>query len=123
MWESKPRWEATLSDGTVIYRNDEELRGSTWVAMRNYLLDNPHLKIVSFTFGFRDNLRSLPSNAKGYYFRNSIIGSLSGSKSSFLVGFLEDGVCKVEKWELPEMTFLNSEERPLEEAGESLILC
>jgi len=122
LWESKARWCVTLSNGLNVYRNDEQIGTSSWVLLRNFLLENPEIKIVKMFIGFRDNTVALPDNADGYYFRNSVIGSLSGSKSSFLAGVLEDNVCKVGKWEIPEMQFIGNEIRPLEEAGESLIV-
>lgn len=114
-------WVVRLSDGTSVYQNDWEIRDSAWALLGEYLGERPTLAIERFTFGFRDNTRSLPEYAQGYYFRNSVVGSFSGSKSSFLVGVLEGDYCRVEKYEMPEMTYLAEEMRPISEAGISLI--
>lgn len=120
-WERYARWEVVLSDGTTVYRNDEEIGESAWVLLGEYLKDNPRLSITQFKFGFRDNYRTLKENAEGYFFRNSVVGSLAGSQSSFLVGILQDGKILVEKWEIPEMLYQGTEERTIESANLSLI--
>lgn len=120
-WERFSLWVVRLSDGTTVYRNDEEIGESSWALLHQYLLERPTLSIESFSFGFRDNTRALPDGAQGYYFRNSVVGSFSGSKSSFLVGILDGDRCIVEKWEVPEITYMSTESRPVEEAGVSLI--
>jgi hypothetical protein len=120
-WENNCRWEVDLSNGETIFRNDEEIGSSSWIILNHYLIQNPSLHIKKMRFGFRDNMHSLPELADGYYFRNSVVGSLAGSKSSFIVGILKNGKCLVEKWELPEMNLMWKEERDPSEAGESLI--
>lgn len=119
LWESKSRWEATLSNGETIYQDDSDGFPS-WILLGRYIKEN-NLKIVNLSFGFRDNTVQLKPNADGYFFRNMATGSIAGTQLSFIIGILEDGVCKVEKWEIPEMQYQGVEHRTIESAGESLI--
>lgn len=122
-WECKSRWEVVLSDGRTVYQDDERSNSISWKNLRNYLIENPDLRITKFYIGFRDNVFNLPENADGYYFRNSVLASWGSEfeKHSFLAGYLKDGVLRVYKYELPEMRFLGEEIRNIEDSGESLI--
>lgn len=123
-YESKPRWEVTLSDGRKVYQDDERQGDSSWKFLRKYLEVNPSLSIAKMFIGFRDNTYALPDNAEGYFFRNSVLSCWGAwEKHSFIVGILEDGLVKVKKYELPELSFLGDEVRTIEDSGESLIIC
>lgn len=123
-YENKPRWEVTLSDGRTVYQDDERQGEASWKRLRLYLLDNPHLSISKMFIGVRDNTFSLPDNAEGYFFRNSILSCWGQwEKHSFVVGTLQGSTIKVFKYELPELVLLGEEERSIEDAAESLIIC
>lgn len=121
LYENHPRWQITLSDGRTVYQGLDA--GQSWKDLRNYLLENPQLKIVKMFIGFRDNTVALPDNAEGYFFRCSIIATYNWSKRSYIIGILKDGVLELDKWELPEMIYCQHEQRDPSTAEESLILC
>lgn len=124
-YENKPRWQVTLSDGRIVYQDDERQGMSSWKLLYHYLMENEDINIVSMFIGFRDNIFQLPNNADGYFFRNALLSCINEwEKHSFIVGVLTDATTiTVNKYELPEMTFLGTETRNIEDAGESLILC
>ena len=123
-WESKSRWHIILSDGTEVFQDDERAGRPSWLDLSDFLTENPSLTIRSMYFGFRDNTVQLPDNADGYFFRYGLLSSWGGfEKHSYLVGYLQDGVLTVLKYELPEMTYLGTETRDMESAGQSLIIC
>lgn len=122
--ELKSRWEVVLSDGRSVYQDDERHGEPSWKRLRRYLELYPLLSIVKMKFGFRDNTIQLPDYADGYFFRYSILSCWGAwEKHSFICGHLIDGILTVMKYELPEMQYLGSEVRPIDESGESLILC
>ncbi len=123
-WESKSRWHITLSDGTEVYQDDERAGRPSWLDLSDYLKEHPGLTIRSMYFGFRDNTVQLPDNADGYFFRYGLLASWGGfEKHSYIAGYLQDGVLTVLKYELPEMAYLGTETRNIEDAGPSLIVC
>jgi hypothetical protein len=124
-YENKSRWQVSLSNGMVVYQDDERNGESSWKLLRRYLLDNEDVYIIGMFVGFRDNIIQLPDNADGYFFRNALLSCINEwEKHSFIVGTLvDDSHISVSKYELPEMTFLGTELRHIDDAGESLILC
>ena len=78
LWESKSRWEASLSNGETIYQDDSDGFPS-WILLGRYIKEN-NLKIVNLSFGFRDNMVQLKPNADGYFFRNMATGSIAGTQ-------------------------------------------
>lgn len=123
-WEDRPRWEVILSNGSKVYQDDNR-PGTTitaWERLRNYCINN-NLFIVSMKVAFRDNVKSLPENMEGYYFRRMMkcfFGS-NKSKESFIVGYQEDGVVKVKIFSVPEIVLETEEERPVDLEDLSLI--
>ncbi len=131
-YENKPRWQVVLSNGQTVYQDDERYGESSWRLLRTWLLLNEGIQIVSMFVGFRDNVHSLPDNADGYFFRNSVMASFDKwEKHSFIIGTLSHidvhGVNQPEltvwKYDLPEMICMGEEKREIDTAGESLILC
>ena len=124
VYECKPRWEVILSDGRTVYQGWDV--GESWKALRLHLMENPEITITKMFIGFRDNTFSLPENADGYFFRCGILSCWGQwEKHSFIVGTLEwdKEEITVHKYDLPEMIFMGTEQRSIEDSHESLIIC
>ena len=120
VYENIPRWEVQLSDGRKVYQGFDAAQ--SWKDLRKFLIENPSLKITALYAAFRDNYIIVKENADGYFFRCSILATYNWSKLSFILGYITDGILTVEKWELPEMTFLGKENREFDLDDESVIL-
>ena len=124
VFEELPRWEVTLSDGSKKYSCDDPQEQS-WRILKEYCLQH-NLKITDMSVGFRSNVKHLPSNKEGYFFRRMERGSLfqdgeQSTQSIFLVGFIHENKIHVSKYKVPEMILEGTHERDIEENIESVI--
>lgn len=123
-WEDRPRWEVLLSDNSKVYQDDNRAgtKVSAWERLRNYCIAN-NLTIKSMKIAFRDNVKSLPENKSGYYFRRMVRCYLNSdsNKELFIVGYEEDGVVKVKIYSVPEIIFESEEDREIDLEDLSLI--
>lgn len=126
---SHPRWEATLSDGTVALMDDDrpgEAESSAWMRLKAHCEAN-NLAVTRLVIRFRSHAEApLPDNAPGYFFRRNLIGWIDGvTHSHFLLGYLgEDGIVHIQRWKVPELILRDQEQRdPADErsVGPSLI--
>jgi hypothetical protein len=120
LYENHPRWVVILNNGKMVRSN--EFPSESWKELGLYVKENS-LKIESFCIAFRDNYIGFPVGADGYFFRCSILATHGWEKHSFIAGYLKDGILSVEKYELPELSYLGRETRDISSAGQSLILC
>lgn len=123
IWENHARFEVILNNGTKVYQDDGiyPYKESSWIRLRNYCIDNK-LHIVNFKIGFRDNIKSLPENKDGYYFRKMakcFFGS--PTKQKYIVGYEESGVLKCSIIAIPEIIIEIEEERIIDLEDLSLI--
>lgn len=113
--ESNSRWQVTLNDNTTVFQDDGRPNAtphSAWIRLRNHCYNNS-LYIVKMKFGFRSNMKSLPSNMEGYFFSKGAMGMFGLSKTIhlFLVGYIKNDKLIVEKWKAPEMIKQDTENR------------
>ena len=125
VWLNKARWEVVLNNGETIYQDDGRPGldpSSAWIRLYNRCV-NEGLYIIEMRFGFRNNMKSLPSNMDGYYFSHGAVGALGNTRSFsfFMVGFLDNGILRVTQWKTPEMLENHTEIRNVEQAGQCLI--
>ena len=123
--ESNPIWIVTLSNGETIYRDDGRpglLTHNAWRRLYHYCTEY-YLHIVSMTIGFRDNRYALTANADGYYFALGARGMFGSARTVqlFFVGTLQNGVLRVQCWQVPCMIQEDEEVRSVEGCGECLI--
>ena len=118
--ETNPRWEVELNNGETAYHDNEA--PSSWLRLRKYCQDN-NLWIVKMKFGFRNNVKSLPDNADGYFFCRSALGMCGWEKTThyFIVGTLQNGSLQVQYWKVPEMLDEQTEQRDPAKYSECLI--
>ena len=127
MFEWGTVWVATLSDGSVVYQDDDR-EGvepeSAWIRLGMYCEENS-LHITSFTIQNGTNTVRIKEDADGYFFCKGAGGFLFTSDGatyqSYIVGTLKDGLLRVDVYNVPELTIHYSENRNPEEAGECLI--
>jgi hypothetical protein len=125
LMEGGGRWVVTLNDGNRVYQDDDRPEmnpKSAWERL-GLVCEANKLYIVDMYLQFRSHLEHLPSNADGYYFAKSIMGSFGSDKNwhFYVVGTLKNGILKVDTWKLPELIINESEERSIEDAGINLI--
>ncbi len=122
-------WVAGLSDGTTVYQDDNRPGvepKSAWVRLKSHIQNND-CTIQSLYLSFRGQKQSvdLPNNAEGYFFCKSIIGIYGEDKSinCALIGYLDkqNGKIIIQKWSVPELILLSTEERDEKLAEEALI--
>ena len=73
-------------------------------------------------FQFRSHREHLPSNADGYFFCKSAIGSWNMTWEYFLGGVVQNDIVHVTRWKVPELVVEAEEERDREKCLECLIL-
>lgn len=122
--EMNPHWIVWLSSGLAVYQDDGRpgFSKSAWERLHDYCKENNDY-IVDMSFGFRDNKRSLPSKADGYFFCKGAMGCFGMKKTiqHYIVGTLKDNKLVVTRWRVPEMFEQETEQRDPEKAGICLI--
>jgi hypothetical protein len=120
-------WVANLSDGTSCFMDDGRpgvQPYSAWVRLKAHL-EKTGLSIDNLRLQFRSNIKSdiLPAKASAYFFCKSALGHLNSADTLefFLVGVLQDGKLRVQRWNVPELILVDVQERDVEKAGECLI--
>lgn len=113
-FENVPRWEARLTDGLLVYSDNEYIDGkSDWERLGDYCRKN-NLKIDTFLIAFRDHKVHI-DKAEGYYFRRMFLASFGGgSKEYFVVGGGIFPEITVYKYVLPELMLFETDVRSIE---------
>lgn len=121
-------WEAELDDGTLVYQDDGRpgiYPASAWVRLGDYLRRTGKT-IIRLGLRFRTNRLTniLPQKASAYFFSKNDIGFLhSGDTLHFyLLGALQNGKLRVQRWSVPELLLISEEERDPASCGENLIV-
>lgn len=123
IWENHVRFEVILNDGTKVYQDDGIYKNkiSSWIRLRNYCIEN-NLYINNFKIGFRDNVKSLPENKDGYFFRKMAKCFFGGSvKQQYIIGYQEDDILKCSIVAVPEIIVEIEEVRNIDLEDLSLI--
>ncbi len=123
---SEARWEAMLTNGETIIQDDDRpgvTPNSAWERLGQYV-QTTGLKIASVKLAFRDNVvRPVPNNAEGYFFCKALGSFLEDQRSYgyFLLGYLQEGKVKLQRWSVPELVPVEVETRDPAAAGKCLI--
>lgn len=125
-YESEPRWIIRLSNGDMVYQDDDRpgiYPNSAWIRLRNFLQENPEIFIVGMTIGFRDNIVNVGDNAEGYFFVKSAFGTPSDTRTigMWVVGTYNDNQLHTKRYIVPEMVLVEEEIRDPIKAGECFI--
>ena len=119
-------WVATLSNGQVIYQDDER-EGvepeSAWERLGLYCKEH-NLYVVDMYVQNGTNVIQVGEDYDGYYFCKGAGGFLYGDGRTYhlyIVGTLENGLLQVISYNVPEMTVQISENRDPKTAGMCLI--
>lgn len=121
---NRPRWVATLSNGEVVYGDDDRPgvdTPSAWVRLRTYCLEQG-VGISKLHFQFRSNIQHLPS-ATGYFFARTACGVDSGwSFDGVRVGYVVAETVYTTHYKTPELVVIDQDERPLDRSSECVIV-
>jgi hypothetical protein len=111
-WEENPRWEATLSNGLVVYSDNQYINNkSDWERLKDFCKNNS-LKINNFLIGFRDNVINIENVT---YFRRMLLGSFGGHiKHFFVIGTGNSSPIDVYIYGLPDMMLSEQEKREVD---------
>jgi hypothetical protein len=120
------RWEALLSDGMTVLQDDGRpgVERSAWLRLKAHVHTH-NLNIDRLSLRFRGRVENmLPDYAQGYYFSHNPIAvwGLENTLYFYLVGFLTDGLVRLERWKVPELILTGREDRPAQDAGRALIV-
>lgn len=124
----EPRWVVTLTDGTEVFQDDDrpgENPGQAWQRLKLWMGTQGWFKIKSLKLEWRGTtITSLPENAAGYFFRKSVLSEVGGGASQgfYILGYVENGRLRTQRWAVPQMQKLDESSRSLTEASDSLIL-
>jgi hypothetical protein len=107
--EEKVIWIAYLSDGTIVYQDDDrpkEAEPNAWLRLKYHLLHNSSPITLSRLFlRFRSHIVELPPNANGYYFSKGGIGSTGKMASMYICGAIYKDVDEIDCiwFKIPEL--------------------
>lgn len=115
-------WIADLSDGRSVY--EHERAGSTWLALGSFVRESG-IRIVDLRLKFRSitKMNLVPRDTQGYFFCKSAAG-MFGTPDTFnfyLVGSLHNDILRVQRWSVPELILIETQERDPGKAGQCLI--
>lgn len=100
-------WCVTLSDGTNVIEDDGRpgvYPVSSWERLKTYCQRND-LFIKSMKIKFRTNERHVNVGGDGVFFCKSILAGISAKNTfSYLTGTLREGILKVVKWRVPDLS-------------------
>lgn len=121
---NRPRWVATLSDGVVVYGDDDRPGvepPSAWVRLRTHCLEQG-VGISRLHFQFRSNVQHLPPS-EGYFFARTACGVDSGwTFDGVRIGYVVGETVFTVHYKTPELVVIDQDERPLDRASECIIL-
>ena len=112
----KTVWIITLSDGSVVFQDDERYgpEDRAWNRLKTYVRE-ASLRVQSVKLKFRSHTETVfddLSKAEGVFFSNAI-GCWIGQKpiNYYIMGYIENSVLYTQKCRVPELIFEESEER------------
>lgn len=125
---SLPRWEARLSDGSVVVMDDGR-PGTTetaWARLRQQVAAGGP-RVVGLDIAFRARtLTPVPDNARGYFFGQALFADFAGSPPThfFLVGYVpaDADLVRVGTWIVPALVPVAQGDRSLTDCTNGLIL-
>ena len=126
MFEWGTVWVATLSDGSVVYQDDDRENvepDSAWERLGMHCRETGE-HVVDFYVQNGTNKIDLGKDKDGYYFCKGAGGFLYGgghTHHSYVCGVLEDGILGITSYNVPELTVQFKETRDPEQAGICLI--
>jgi hypothetical protein len=120
------RWVVKLSNQQIVYQDDYRpgvVEWNAWKRLGQYTQQN-NLYIIKMYLQFWTHICPVePDNSDGYFFRHAAVG-INGSwfKNYYIIGTLNNGILKTNKWAVPELIPEPEIIRDMKEAGPSLIL-
>ena len=117
--DSNPIWIAELNNGEMIYQDDGKPDchpESAWLRLKEYCEQND-LSIKSISVKNRSIQKQIVSDADSFTFCKSAGALMFGGQTShsFVFGYVNDGVYRAKKVNLPEMIIDRPEKRNIED--------
>lgn len=116
--KDKTIWIASLSDGSVVYQDDDRpgLEPIAWFRLKKYVYEK-NLDIVGLKIKFRSHTENILENNKydGVFFKRGAM-AFPGQKTQhlYILGAVVNGIIMSETWRVPEIILEEKENRILE---------
>ena len=110
----------------VLIASDDDREGdfhpSAWIRLKQYCKETG-LYIKSMKIAFRSHEVDVGEEADGFYFCKGASAFMTSNITNelYIIGTLNDGVLRVEKWKVPELIKEGTELRNASIAGDCLI--
>jgi hypothetical protein len=122
-------WIATLSNGEIIYQNDnkpEDKEPSTWKRMKKYVEENL-LSITQLSLQFRDHMIHLPISPIANYFAQGMMGELGKKMNHYYIfGYytlhLKENYLKCNWYKIPELIITQTLDKTITPNLENFII-
>lgn len=117
-------WICTLSNGQTVYQDDERpgYHNSAWIRLKNYCSINS-LSIQNMRLKFRSHVETVGDFCTSYFFCKSILAGFGMEKPNnyYITGVVKEGVLYTDKWIVPELLKISSDERNPQEYEHCII--
>lgn len=123
--EEKPLWVAGLSNGSVIYQDDDRYGNGdvAWFRLKKFC-ETEKISIISLHLKFRSNIiKSLPMYDDGYFFCRKIIKRIGqgGQYHAYVIGNVEFEKLLTKTYLVPELIEIENSVRNPDEYEEFII--
>lgn len=116
------RFLASLSDGRTVIEDIKHGEKSAWFRLRDFLKDNPNIKITCLRLQGSSGLKTTPSNQAGYAFGNKFNQTHGGKPSDYVgIGYYDGNKVHIQWHRKPNFDHSYMETRTPEKAGFFLI--
>lgn len=123
--KDKTYWKAKLSDGTVVYEDDdrpEYAQKSAWLRLKEYCTIN-NLFVQDMWIVFRSHTEYCGHSDIGFFFTKGALGSpATRTEYRYICGPIIEDRIHTKVWRVPEVIEVESEIRPIE-GNEEKIIC
>lgn len=124
-YESKTMWTCELTDGTIVYQDDDRpgtQPESAWLRLKSYC-ENNGLGIEFMRIQFRSHIKDVGRGADAFFFCKSVLGGMMmvNNVHFYIVGTIENGHLVTNKWQVPSLLLHETEERCIEDYHNCLI--
>ena len=94
-------FRAKLSNGQTAYSKEGR---RSWLELKEWLKENPLIKITGLCISFRDHFKCLPSDKSGYFFSHGVQCWGGGpTQHTMIIGYIENDILYREKFIIPEL--------------------
>lgn len=118
-------WTAELTDGTVVYQDDDRpgmKPESAWIRLKRHCKKRG-LGIEFMRISFRSNCKDVGRGADAFFFCKSILCGMLSTKNThfYIVGTINNDKLSTVKWEVPSLLEAEATERDIVKSEKCII--